>query len=128
MYHIYFPCIVSFYLTKQFSLSLYTTSCGINSSINCLKMNVFTYLLISPYEYTLCSQISVRSTTPGTKSTEDTIYLHFMSTFRCIIITNLPPMNHYLHTYNKNGNLLKIVSEYDQEIPQSQTVDKPMVP
>ena len=27
-----------------------------------------------------------------------------------------------------SGQLLKIVSEYDQEIPQSQTADKPMAP
>ena len=29
---------------------------------------------------------------------------------------------------NIHENMLKIVSEYDQEIPQSQTADKPMAP
>ena len=31
-------------------------------------------------------------------------------------------------TQNTNGKVTKIVSEYDQEIPQSQTADNPVAP
>ena len=41
--------------------------------------------------------------------------------------------NHYVHVYRSSSNkgytnIAKIVSEYDQEIPQSQTTDNPMAP
>ena len=32
------------------------------------------------------------------------------------------------HSYTKMGKSAKIVSEYDQEIPQSQTADNPVAP
>ena len=37
--------------------------------------------------------------------------------------------NGQFHTYSINMyRIIKIVSEYDQEIPQSQTADNPMAP
>ena len=58
---------------------------------------------------------------------KSTALLHFYVFFLCIFPFLNTTSNSVFHYTNTAGVVIKIVSEYDQEIPQSQTADKPMV-